>query len=611
MLFLLVIVILVTLLAFGPPSPADLRTSVEEVKDSLAHPHLPLLNPFGPSAHKPPVQPNSTSGVVEWFSDFKWRNPFSSSITFDENRAVLPPLKERPPIYTYYEDRSKEEGELTDAENRLILAWRRAWWAQGFKPQVLGRAEAMKNPLYEMVQRLELDSKIELELMRWLAWGHMGSGILANWLALPMAPTDNKMLSFLRRNQYPILSRVEGLENGIFFGEGPAINDAIQKMLDNRLFRAPQQDPDNQQNIAELAQLPGGIMVNMLTEDDIAVDAKADGIAYYTARTLSSKYSVVAQKLDGKTQADGMNLLMALINSHLHLIFQNSFPEGIAVLRPLAEHTTALTFQAIDIARKLTQCPTSPMPMSCPPNRPKCAPCNSQHMQDLRLVPSFENISTLYTIGSVPHPLTLTLLHYTRDIVDERFLRRSAHRDLWIFAATEKLLGDKVSGQNRLVHFKDAVASPHSRSNSLWLTAERESQKDVDWIFGFKLPDASVDSSASLVSTGPQPRPPMPVPQKGISLQDEQFVKNEEMRLKLARKVIKHRDADNQRRIDMAEMWNLADAEAWKFARAFSARRRMERKKWEKEEQDFAGAERKAGVGGDGRGVGSGNRWSD
>ena len=229
-LIVLILFIVVNLTFYGPPTRENLPT-YEEVADAVKHPaaHVPDLgelpavpNPFRPSAHKPPVQPNSTTTsayrAIEWLSDFKWRNPFSSSISLDENRAVLPPLRVRPPIYTYYDAKSRQDKKVTEAENRLILAWRRAWWAQGFKPQVLSRAEAMQHPQYQLFQRMKLDTRVEDEIARWLAWGHMGGGILANWLALPMAEYDNPMLSFLRRGEYPQLSKVTTLDNGVFYG---------------------------------------------------------------------------------------------------------------------------------------------------------------------------------------------------------------------------------------------------------------------------------------------------------------------------------------------------------------------------------------------------------
>ena len=60
--------------------------------------------------------------------------------------------------------------------------------------------------------------------------------------------------------------------------------------------------------------------------------------------------------------------------------------------------------------------------------------------------------------------------------------------------------------------------------------------------------------------------------------------------------------------VDATEQWNLADTEAWKFARAFSARRRVEREVWENEEQKYAGSERKAGLR---PGESGGGRWLD
>ena len=38
---------------------------------------------------------------------------------------------------------------------------------------------------------------------------------------------------------------------------------------------------------------------------------------------------------------------------------------------------------------------------------------------------------------------------------------------------------------------------------------------------------------------------------------------------------------------EAVEAWNLADTEAWKFVRAFGARKAMEKAKWEEEEEKF------------------------
>jgi hypothetical protein len=336
--FLLAIVLLflITIFTLGTPSPASVPT-VEQVKEAVKNPHLPkvsvpnvhlpkvpeALNSIGKPVHKAPKQANSTVSspyrAIEWFSDIKWNNPFSSKVTLDENHAVLPPLKIRPPIYTFHDPKVNQDKALEEAEHRLILAWRRAWWAQGFKPQVLSRREAMKHPMYELVQRLQLAPKVELELMRWLAWGQMGGGLLANWLALPMAHHDNSMLAFLRRGEYPTLSRIESLHNGVFFGESSKVNAAIKKAVNHKLFQNATQNSDK---INALLKQNGGLIAG-LVDSEISVDKKAHGIAYYSKYTLSNQsagqYRAVVEKISNGMQLNNAD------SSPLH-IFANFDP---------------------------------------------------------------------------------------------------------------------------------------------------------------------------------------------------------------------------------------------------------------------------------------------
>ncbi|KAH8730467.1 hypothetical protein GQ44DRAFT_768235 [Phaeosphaeriaceae sp. PMI808] len=607
-IFILIGFLIFTLATYGPPSKNDLPT-FEQVTEVVKHPqaHLPdvgdlpaIPRPFGPSAHKPPTPPNSTTTsayrAIEWISDFKWKNPFSASIALDENRAVLPPLRERPAIYTYYDAPAKQPKAVSDAEHKLILAWRRAWWAQGFKPQVLSRAEAMKHPQYQLVQRMKLEPKTEVEIMRWLAWGHMGGGILANWLAFPMAEYDNAMLGFLRRAEYPKLSRIQTLNNGVFFGERSVVDSALKKVVNNELLKNV---THNNEKITQLSRKEGGAVVNLLAASDVAIDKKANGIAYYTTETISSKYATVNDKLSNKTQAEGLDLLANLINSHLHLTFQEQHPEGAVIVKPLPEHSTALMFEATQIARNLTQCPTTPMPKSCPPNRAKCTPCDANKGMKLQEFPEFVNSTKFFTIGTVPHPYTMTSLHYTRDIIEMTWLRTIATRDLWIKELAKKFAGKEKTESYRLVQFKELVAV--APTHTLWLTAERVTQKDLNWIFGFDLPQAA---SATNEPSSPSdiselimfPRPDAPKPIKGQEVPDEQWIKKEEIRLNKARDALKSKDKRMRSIVEAVEAWSLADTEAWKFARAYSARRRMERKIWEEDEQNFAGSEKKAGI---------------
>ncbi|KAF2829952.1 hypothetical protein CC86DRAFT_367847 [Ophiobolus disseminans] len=607
-LFALVVFIIVSLSFYGPPSKDSIPTYAD-VADAVKHPqaHVPDLGdlpaipkPFGPAAHKPPVQPNSTTTssyrAIEWLSDFKWRSPFSSVVSYDENRAVLPPLRERPPIYTYYDAPGKQAKAVAEAENRLILAWRRAWWAQGFKPQVLSRVEAMKHPQYRLVQRMKLEPKTEVEIMRWLAWGYMGGGVLANWLALPMAEWENPMLTFLRRAEYPKLSRIQSLNNGVFFGDRAAVEAALKKVVNSELLKNV---TANQDKISQLARKEGGAVVNLLAPSDVTIDKKANGIAYYTAETISSKYATVNDKLANDTQAEGLELLASLINSHLHLTFQEQHPEGVAIAKPLPKRTTALMWEATQIARNLTQCPASPMPKSCPPNRSKCKPCDANKSMKLQEFPEFVNSTKFFTIGTVPHPYTMTSLHYTRDTLDTNFLRTTVQSDLWTKELTRKSLGKEKTEAYRVVQFKELVAA--APAHTLWLTAERIVQQDVDWILGFNLPrvasptkEPSSPSDVSQLIVFPRPGPPKPI--KGEEIPDEVWIKKEEIRLNKARDALKSKAKGMKLTVEAVEQWHLSDTEAWKFARAYSARRRMERKAWEEEERGSAGSEKKAGV---------------
>lgn len=539
--------------------------------------------PFAPLAHAPPPeQKNSSSGETRWYADWGWKNPFSSDTTLDEQRAVLPPLPERPPIYTYFDPEGRRKDDKSrKAEQDLLQVWRRAWWAKGFKPVVLSSSEAMNNPLYRIMQGLRLQNEVKMELMRWLAWSNMGNGILCNWLAVPMAPYDDALLAFFRRGEYPYLSRYEGLGDAIFVGTKSEVETAIKEALAS---------PDIETAKSLDEALPKGT---------IQTDMRNDGIAFYSSTIIKAKYPVIQEKLENATtRADGLAMLPHLINSHLHLTFQNVFADGIAVVKPLPQHTTALIEPAIDMARNLTQCSYSPIPASCPPNRSQCRPCVSSHVM-ISTPPVFRNQSTVFTISTVPHPYTITRLHKLRDTLDLKFIRRETERDIWLLATTQEALGTGLSSFVRLPFLKEAVASEHGSAISLWLTAERPQEKedleDWDWAFGFQLPRQVLSKGQSETPVpGPERRPPRPKAEYGGGpAPSEQELKKEHHLLQTAKDVIWHAsetvDADITRTREIVEAWNLADTEAWKFVRAYNARRRVERKKWEQEEANYLG----------------------
>jgi hypothetical protein len=565
----------------------------EHIPQSIKEPHLPSIphtfNPFAVAAHKPPVQANSSTGAARWYSDWRWLNPFSSSVTLEEDRAVLPPLRTRPPIYTYYEPttQAKENPKVQNAEERLLFQWRRAWWAQGFKPVVLGRADAVNNPLYRKVEMMGLQDNIDIELMRWLAWGNMGDGILSNWLAFPMAPHESSTLSFLRRGSYPLLTKFEKLKSGLYCGSKKEINDAIETAIKR---------PEELKKVSDLSDPKFLELFHIL---------KTDSIALYEAETIKENYKPVSDAMFGeKDLGKGYTILSGLINAHLQATWQTTFDKGVAVLKPLPRFMTVLTNQAMEIAGNLTECPFNPMPTSCPPNNLRnCKKCISSQPKPVTAPNAYRNVSGLFQLASVPHPFTTTALNNERDTLAISFVRRLGFksRDLWIIAITQDWLGQGISAARRSSKLKEVIAGTHGYWSSLFLTAETEYHEDLDWIFGFDIPRNGTTSGRSETPVpGPERRPK--AEQKGPVVSQEQL-SLERSRLRRIRESLASESRHFSYVKEAVEMWNLADTEIWRFARAYSARTRLERAKWEDEEKHQPGSEKGK--------KGSWGRWFD
>ncbi|KAL8761170.1 MAG: hypothetical protein Q9184_002682 [Pyrenodesmia sp. 2 TL-2023] len=604
---------LLLILLFATSSP------VPTAKEAAQH-----INPFGPTAHQPPIDRNGThEEEAKWSNHWKWLNPFSGSITDDESRSVLPPPRERPPIYTFYDSDAEKNEQVKAAENRLLLIWRRAWWAQGFRPVVLGKAEAMNNPLYERFQVRKMEQILGAEFMRWLAWSQMGKGILSNWLVLPMGAYDDHLLSFLRRGEYPKLTRYEGLKAGFFSGDKASVEAALTEALDS---------PDLKESKSILELVPSKLF---------AVDHKPSSIAYYDSSALADQYKPISISL-ADSKATGLLSLAELITSHLHLTFLNTFATGISVLTPHRSHSATIHYPAVTLANALIACPPSPMPDSCPPNNPKCTPCSPSKQLPLKAPESYTNTSTLFTIGTLPHPYTLASLLGKTKTLSIPHIRRNTARDPWLQSATLKTLGPLLGGPDRIVSFKETVASEVSSFRGLWLIAEEDStgenpaldKQELEWHFGFSLPAYNTSSTvlplsslnlktstitaaltspnllaSSSSSSSPPSSPSSEQQHQNDSLNDKEFALQRD-RLAHAQSVLalnsngkrgkwkgrkrNRHDRDDlviseDRIRDAVEAWHLADTEAWRFVRAWGARGRLERKKWEEEERRFAG----------------------
>ena len=544
----------------------------------------------GQRAHDPPAgQRNSSRGDASWYSHWNWRHPFSASVTFDE-RSLLPPLPARPPVYTYYDATLAKPEAVKDGERRLLLVWRRAWWARGFRPVILGKAEAMKNPRYETLQALSLHENLRAELMRWLAWGHMGTGVLANWLVLPMAGRADHDLAFLRRGRYPALARYEGFGSGLFVGPAEAVDRAVAHVL------AAPHVADYRDFLDAARERP----------DAFAVHATPAGLAFYEGPVIAAQYPAVAAALRDD-RARGLADLARLVTAHLHATFVAAYPGGVKALAPHGSTAAILAAPAAALARALATCPTAaPIPNTCPPNRPQCAPCAAPPPAYPAAV---ANASDAFTVAPVPHPYTLSLLLASKPALSVPQVRRATARDPWLAAATQELYGDQISAYMRILRLKDAVAGPAPHA-ALWLSAERAwDWRELEWRFGFALPragdgaagDAQAREGAEVAPASlaldarpaPDADPPALEPVlRALPKRPSRNALGQQWDLMAeARKVLasggKTRGGVNMK--DVVEAWHLADLEAWRFVRALEERDKVEREGWEKEESRVSG----------------------
>lgn len=563
------------------------------------------------SAHKPPEQKNSSHGDTSWHADWRWLNPFSSSVTLDEDRALLPPLPERPFIYTYYDATVKRDRETKKVDLELIRTWRRAWWAKGFRPVVVTQAEAMANPLYRELAPKGMPKALEFEFSRWLAWSHMGTGLLADVYCVPMGAYDDDLLTHLRRGDFAQLTKFDGLGSGLFAGNKVQVDSAVKDALND-------------------ARLSTFKAITEAIKTDLFRVEQPTSLAYYDSQIVQKRYPAIANEII-RDPVKGRRQLNKLIISHLHIIWQNTFSSGIEVLKPLPAHTTALVEPSIHLAQLLAECPETLLPSSCPPNKPKCTPCVGSRMR-ITTPEAFRNSSSLYTIATVPHPYTMITLNNQSSEITTAHIRRKTDRDAWIYSVTRDVLGDGRGGPSRVIALKDAVAGSFGQQRSLWFTvehfpanvvidinADKVPTNDVQdapvdqrtpfpenwldemaWHFGFEIPRTTVSHGESM---NPVPLPGdqrwqkgqqgIPADKKGSydppdPTESQQMV--EAKLLKKARDTINSNDKHLKQIRDVAEKWNLADLEAWKFVKAFRARIIVEKELFEEEESKFDGS---------------------
>ncbi|KAL7944644.1 hypothetical protein V8C42DRAFT_325438 [Trichoderma barbatum] len=548
--------------------PASPGLSAYEHKISRPHASDAPPKEFSPptlSPQSPPHQKSSEYDGSSWLADGRWLSaPYSSSITLDNERVLLPPLKTRQPIYCYYDKSKKKTKDEKDAENELLLTWRRAWWAQGFRPVILGAADAKSNPSYEQVQKLTASSELREDLMRWLAWSTVNGGILSEFTVFPAVLQQDPLLLLLRQGEYANLTKWADLEDAFLIGPKANVQLAIQSIL-------------QKQSMHEMASVTAA-----LSTDIVAVDNTKTPLAYYSPMAIETKY---AQIINRGSRADTLRNLNKLINYHLLVAWQNRFPGGIEIVKPHPQHATAMLAGALKLAKSLSSCPASPMPSTCPPNLPKCFPCVASPMT-VSTPSRFRKSSQIFTIGVVPHPWSFALVDNLRESINVTWILESP-RDTWLSAVTLAYLGSGVSSNRRVLRFKELVAGEVENIHSLWLPAENEVPSDMDWYFGFTLPEKSMDDGKS---RSPVPADRLPKEDEeadmvnGPAASDEEVARERALLDRAKSVIMLNKSPVNGTKMRTSlEAWNMADTEAWRFTRAFNARRLLEREEWQME----------------------------
>lgn len=544
--------------------------------------HKNILNPLLNPGHAPPRKDDDNYNGSSWWSNFQWLSvPFSKKASLDD-RIVLPPLPVRQPVYCYYDATQEKSKEVKDAESDLLLTWRRAWWAKGFKPQILGHSDAINNPLYgELQKKTAQDSNLNDNVMRWLAWDALGGGIMVQHTLFPMAHDDN-VLSYLRRGQLNGLQRWKYLGDGIFTSDKQSLTKALRSLLDSSKTGSLAH-PKTAKTVQTVYEALDPNMFKI--EDD------GSAFAYYTKDTIKLKYDTLYK--NGEVDAGALD---ALVNGHLQSTWQQRFSGGIEVMHPHTKHMGQLFAKGDTLAESLRTCLESPLPDSCPPNNPKCTPCPASTAMKVKPTPSFNNQSTIFSIGIVPHPWTYAVLKNMREDLDSTFIHDEIPHNDWIETITKSVL-TQTTDEKRVLSFKEIVAGEGGSSSSLWLSAERQFSSternfvtDMEWHFGFSM--AKPDSKDA-------PETDIEKASKEETAKELEFISHATGVITLTK------SSEKTKTRAMLEDWSMADTEAWRFTRAMHARRQLVRTNFEKAEEKYA-----QGVGSE-SGRSRWNRWRD
>jgi hypothetical protein len=192
---------------------------------------------------------------------------------------------------------------------------------------------------------------------------------------------------------------------------------------------------------------------------------------------------------------------------------------------------------------------------------------------------TYKNSSYVFTIGTLPHPYTLISLQQGSEEVTTRHIRRETERDPWLTEVTKDRLSNEFGGAARAVVLKQAVADDSAIGTSLWMTVESLPANngqvlpsalldEFEWQFGFKIPRSGPTETKKEGETKESAQNT----NKG-SMQNanpsKQGIEKEYDLITKAREVLKSKETNRIGIKDVAEAWNLADTEIWRFVRAY------------------------------------------
>ncbi|KAK6500816.1 hypothetical protein TWF506_003579 [Arthrobotrys conoides] len=533
------------------PAPAtEALTSIQTKAKEKLGPHLPSWYEAG--AHKTPQPTNGTASTSSWYEHWTWLNPFGSSRDFSESRTVLPPLPKRCSIYAYYDKDVKKEGQGR-VDDAVMLAWRRTWWAAGFEPVILSPSDARKHGLYKNVKgRLGAKKeKLEYNILRWLAWDRMGTGVLSDFRVFPMGTTGDPVIPFLRRCDYgQSVTRFKGLGSALFAADSTLIKAVVNNITSIDLSA-----------VSEDITSPAD-----LAADFFSVDPTPTSIAYYSRKIVNEKYNALQP-----------HQLPKLINAHLHSHFLSQYPGGVQVLNPIKALSDVFSLNSYNLAQKLLQCPESPIPNSFAPQKTEQETvCGKDNIQ---ITTQYVDTAT-FTIAGIPHPITYQGIINNRLLPELDWIRRNSSRDMFVKAVTAGIAEKGTGSAYRAVKLKELIAASLTSSLqssagkssgvavSIWGALEKTWDfKELEWTLGFTFSDI--------------------LPAAPHFAQGEDTIRKHKQIIEDSKRAIKATSTGLKKLRGAVEGWSLADFEVWKFVDAFEERRKSEREAWVKREKGF------------------------